>query len=150
MARTTPSLVKAIIRVPTNRQGVPTDLTPFITAGNYLVNKVCTVIPTGGITYTEEDLTIIETWLSAHFYAIDDARAERERISNLTKEIETKVDIGLSVTRYGQMAMRLDVNGGLAAMDNAMKKQEKPLPGARSPIKVGLKWIGTPPEEEGD
>lgn len=147
MARTNDTMVKAIIRVPANRQGVPTDLTPFIDAANHMVDAVCLVVPTGGTTYTEAMLTRIETWLAAHFYAVDDPRSQRDRISSLTKEIETKVDLGLDVTRYGQMAMRLDVNGGLAALNNAMKEQTKKLPGAGTNMVGGVKWLGTPFEE---
>jgi hypothetical protein len=143
VTRTNAILVGQIIKVKAG-----TDLTPFIDAANHLVDAVCLVVPVGGITYTEDQLTRIETWLAAHHYAILDPRSERERISTLTKQIETKVDLGLDVTRYGQMAMRLDVNGGLAAMNNAMKKQTKQLPSAGTTLVGGVKWLGTPFCEE--
>lgn len=137
--RTTADLVKGIIKTRITR-----DLSPFIDAANYMVTKVCAVIPTGGVDYTDEDLTLIETWLAAHFYAIDDPRNARERVSTLTQQIESKVDLGLDVTRYGQMAMRLDVNGKLAALNNAMKQQTSKLPGSGTSLVGGVKWLGTP------
>lgn len=137
--RTTSDLVEGVIEVEDD-----IDLDPFIDAANYLVTRVCAVIPINGYTYTTAELKLIETWLAAHFYAVREARPQRERISRLTFEAQSKVDIGLSVTHYGQTAMRLDINGGLAAMDNAMKKQEKPLPAAKRTIVGGVRWAGTP------
>lgn len=132
--RTTPELVAAIIEVDEDL-----DLNPFIDVANDLVTMVCAVIPTGGYDYTTDYLAKIETWLAAHFYAIEDPRSQRDRIGSLTQEIESKVDLGFDVTRYGQMAMRLDLNLGLAKLNNAVKDAK-----GTSRIVGGVKWLGTP------
>jgi len=87
------------------------------------VTEVCSLVEDsdGNLRYTSSRLELIERWLAAHFYCILDARSRRERISSLTYESQTKVDLGLDVTHYGQQAKRLDTAGGLAALDARMK-----------------------------
>lgn len=114
MPRTTDVLVKGVIEVDT--LAVP-DLTPFIVVANELVTEIC--VPAG---YADSRLELIETWLAAHFYAIRDPRLTSETVGPLSQSIESRVDLGLDVTRYGQMAKRLDTAGGLALLDERMKK----------------------------
>ncbi len=61
-------------------------------------------------------LTDIELWLSAHFVAIRDPRAESERIGDYTANYQGKTDMGLNASTYGQQAIALDYTGTLAAM----------------------------------
>lgn len=132
--RTTESKVKAIVDV------LPgTDVTPFLEAANTLVTEVCTKVEYG---YTLSRLTQIETWLAAHFYCIYDPRAFQEQAGPVQQTTQSKVDLGLNVTHYGQMAMRLDTSGALAGLDNALKKIEVKLPAVR---KLAGYWLGTPP-----
>lgn len=93
------------------------DLDPFIEPANMLVTDVCT---SSG--YSDAKLEIIERWLSAHFYAILRPRNFLEQVDTLREQIESKIDLGLNVTRYGQQAMRLDTAGNLAALNNKMKE----------------------------
>lgn len=109
MARTTAVLVGGIIEVDAN---IP--LTPFIEAANILVTQCCTELSED---YTEDQLEKIETWLAAHFYTVRDMRAERERAGSVEEKFQSKVDLGFSTSHYGQLAMRLDYQGGLASLD---------------------------------
>ena len=119
-------------------------LSPFKTAANLIVNRV--VVPAknadGSPYYTDEDeLAIIETWLAAHFYCIRDPRTQFEGVKSIMTRFQTKVDLGLSVTHYGQQAIRLDTSGNLASFDRSLQK---------GPIRrrISLHWLGTLPEEE--
>lgn len=126
MPRTTADEVRKIIEVDT----LITDLDPFISAANELVTEVCE--PLG---YTESRLTLIETWLAAHFYAIRDPRLSSEQAGPVGASYQSRLDLGLNVTHYGQQAMRLDTKGGLGKLENDIKKG-----GTR---KIGVYWLGT-------
>lgn len=102
---------------------VPAD--PAIETASALVDEVCaTVTLADGVTlrYDAVRLELIERWLACHFYCImlPINQTASARIG-VNKTIETKVDLGFNVTRYGQMAMRLDTAGGLAALDKLIK-----------------------------
>lgn len=89
------------------------DVSPFIESANMLVTDVCT-----NSGYSDAKLELIERWLSAHFYAIMRPRAFLEQADVIREQIESKVGLGLDVTRYGQQAKLLDTAGNLAALDN--------------------------------
>ena len=112
MARTTSEEVALIIEVDGS-----ISLTPFIEAANALVTEKCSTDD-----YDATRLELIERWLSAHFYAIRDARPTNERAGSVGASYQSKVDLGFDVTHYGQMAMRLDTAGGLAALNAEAKK----------------------------
>jgi len=118
--------VEAIIEV-----DATIDLTPFITASTAVVQKHCA---DANPLYTDDDLNLITTWLAAHFYAIRDPRALVEDLGKISMTIESKVDLGLDVTRYGQMAKILDWYGGLAALDEQIKKGGRRV--------IGITWLG--------
>ena len=87
------------------------DLTPFMTAANALVVEKCS-----NSGYTTDRLTLIETWLAAHFYACSiNVQPAAERIGALSINYQGRTDLGFDLTHYGQMAMRLDTAGSLAA-----------------------------------
>jgi len=130
--RTTDALVGGIIDVDDS-----ISLTPFIAAANSLVTERCTDLD---VDYTDAHLVVIETWLSAHFYTVRDMRASEERAGPVSERFQSKVDVGFSTSHYGQMAMRLDYQGGLARLDNKLKR------GGKSPR---LSWLGKEEEEMG-
>lgn len=88
------------------------DLTPFIDTAHYCILKAVT-----DSSYTDADKEIIERWLAAHFYAVRDPRAIKESAGSVTVTYQGKVGLGFDVTEYGQQAMRLDIKGGLAQMN---------------------------------
>lgn len=85
------------------------DLTPFINAANSLVNRLessdC------GAELSDDDLTQIELWLSAHYAAVTDpmlaVKVEKfENASNTYSRGSTDMS-GIMSTQYGQMANSL-------------------------------------------
>jgi hypothetical protein len=131
MPRTTPELVEGIIEIE-----VGADLTPFILFANELVTEFCE-----DVGYSEERKELIERWLSAHAYAIMDPRTSSENVG-IGVNFQSKVDLGLDVTHYGQQAKRLDTAGGLARLDQEMKKPAGTAAGG-GPIKVGIRHLNT-------
>jgi hypothetical protein len=130
--RTTANAVSEIVKVKSGD-----DLTPFIEAANSVVTKHCT-----DDAFTTAELELVERWLSAHFYLVYKPAGLIERAGPVSKQIESRVDLGFDVTRHGQMAMRLDWSGALSALNEQAKK------GAA--MSVGVDWLGTPVEEQED
>jgi len=121
MARTTSDAVEAIIDVQTGE-----DLTPFITIANELVTELLA---------GEHDATrleLIERWLSAHFYTVKDPRAEYEKAGEVAQRLQSKVDIGLRTSHYGQTAIILDTSGLLSSYSDGKVK-----------VIGGATWLGT-------
>ena len=118
MARTTSELVEAIIEV----DDTLGSLAPFIDAANILVTELCE--PTG---YSEERLTVIETWLAAHFYCSKDPRIQTQFADGVGQTVQNKVGLGLDGSTYGQMVKRLDTSGVLAKLDTDAQKGLKPV-----------------------
>lgn len=129
MIRTTPEEVARIIEVD---PAIP--LEPFILAASVLVDEV---EQNSSSTFDFDRLQLIETWLAAHFYAIRDPRYLSERAGSVGTTIESKVDLNLSVTRYGQMAMVLDTTGTLRRLSEVGRRRR------------GAFWLGNE-EDRGD
>ena len=131
MARTTTSNVVGIIEIDS---GI--SLTPFIEVANALVTEVCAAATDsdGDLVYDATRLELIERWLSAHFYHQRDPKASREEVDDVASTYRSIVEIGFNNTHYGQMAMRIDTNGGLARLNEAAK--------AGKSTTVSLSWLG--------
>ena len=85
--------------------------------------------------YSDDRLTLIETWLAAHCYTVRDMRAEMEKAGSVSERKQSKVDLGFDSSHYGQTAMRLDSQGGLAALNEKIKKGQAAA--------VGVTYLGT-------
>lgn len=131
MARTTVDNVEAIIDIDS---GI--SLTPFIEVANALVTEVCAsaVDSDGALVYDSTRLELIERWLAAHFYHIRDPKPSRDEVDEIQVTYRSIVKIGFNNTHYGQMAMRIDTNGGLARLDNSIA--------SGSSTTVSLSWLG--------
>ena len=133
MPRTTSQAVAALFQdFPTG--GDAPDLTPFIEGSNALVTELCAAH------YDATRLELIERWLAAHFYCVSDPAATFEGAEGVQASYESKVDLGLRITRYGQQAMFFDTGGYLAVINNAQLTQEVPLPAAGK--RVRFMWLG--------
>ena len=132
--RTTADLVRSIISdVP-----VTVDLTQYIVVANHTVDQNCL-----DSEYSDDTLELIERYLAAHYIAGDRRRTQQESVGSgavMEGLDRIKVDLGFDNTWYGQMAMRLDVDGNLAALNNTMKDIKKTLPSGS-----GVSWIGYDP-----
>jgi hypothetical protein len=130
--RTTAENVGKIIEVDTD---VSLDLEPFITAANELVTECCS-----DAGYTDARLELIERWLASHFYAIRDPRVSSEAAGVTSSYLGPSIGFNLKGTKEGQQALLLDTAGGLAALSDRLEKGQKKT-------MVGIKWLGTDPEE---
>lgn len=90
------------------------DTTPFITTANALINE--TLLEAG---YTEDYLTQIELYLSAHFVALRERQLTKEKLSEAEDTYGGKFGTGLDFTQYGQMVKVLDVSGILSKLGKA-------------------------------
>lgn len=123
---TTTELIEGIIQTQ-----VGFDLTPFINMATQIVTDVC-IYPTNP--YTPDKLTMIATWLAAHFYTIYDNQLARAKAGSVSVGYMYKIDYGFKNSMYGQQAMRLDNQGGLAGLDNVTN--------VRRTINAGIMWLG--------
>lgn len=126
MARTTSVLVAGIIEVDTTIA-----LDPFIFPANELVTEICV-----GVGYSDERLELIERYLAAHFYTLRDPRALNEKAGSVAATYQSKVDLNLATSHYGQHAMLLDTKGGLARLNAEMSKPRTQRTGS-------VTWVGT-------
>jgi len=126
--RTTAELVGGIIEV-----DAAIDLAPFILTANELVTEKC---DTAEADYSAERLELIERYLAAHFYTVRDPCAVSEHAGPVGATYQSQVGLFLSTSHYGQQAMLLDTNGGLAALNRDI---------ARPRIKrtASVTWLGT-------
>lgn len=134
MPRTTLDLLKKIIDVSSDETAEQA-----ITDANDLVTEVC-----GGAGYTDGRLESIERYLAAHFYTVYDPRAVSGGAGGASESYQSAVAVGFDSSHYGQMAMRLDTAGGLAAI-NAKAKATASGGGssaAASKVKLGYKFLG--------
>ena len=112
--RTTPPLVAEIIEVDED-----ISLDPFITTASALVDDVASADTNGDL--TSDRLELIERWLSAHFYAMRDPRFVFERAGPVSATYQSKIDLNLALTHYGQQAMVLDTTGALRALSSGKR-----------------------------
>ena len=132
MARTTDAEVGGVIEVDAS---IP--LAPFISIANELVTELCT--DSG---YTETRLTLIETWLAAHFYGIRDQQVSREQAGSVSVAFQFKIALHFNQTKQGQTAMLLDTAGNLAQLNKRIEDGEVP--------KIHMSWLGTDLDTEDD
>jgi hypothetical protein len=118
------------------------DLTPFIRSAHRLIVRFCEPFLNNGTAnaYTADDLTDIETWLAAHFYACLSRQTRSEQAGTVRADYESKVDLHLDVTIYGQQAMVLDPNGGLASWNNRIDSIRN--------ITAEVLWLGVDEDED--
>ena len=124
--RTTSTAVQKIIELDSSIIVDLADLDPFIEVASAIIDDVC--VPLG---YDATRLELIERWLSAHFYAIRDQRKQQEVAGSVSETFQTKVDLYLNVTIYGQQAQMIDTKGGLLRLNKGIS------------TRVLLFWAGT-------
>ncbi len=86
------------------------DLAPFIETASALVD---TVVAKASETLPSERLELIERYLAAHCYTLRKPRPTSETAGSVSISYQSKVDLNLATSHYGQMAMTLDTSGVL-------------------------------------
>ncbi len=119
--RTTAVAVSAIIEVDS-----AISLTPFIETASNLTDRVAAATSPPSATTLE----LIERYLSAHCYTLRDPRPVSERAGSVGETVQSRVDLGLKTSHYGQMAITLDSTGTLKTISD----------GKRS---ASVTWLGT-------
>lgn len=132
MARTTSGAVLAIIE-----EDTAVSTAPSIETANNMVTRIC---DTADSEYDDATLELIERWLSAHFYAIAKKISASEKAGSVGESFQYKLGLNLNVTMWGQQALAIDTEGGLAAASKAAET------GGR--VRPGVTWLGKPPEEQ--
>jgi len=117
-ARTSEELVKKLLEVDVSI----TDFDVFITMANELTTECCGDTSIG---YSTTRLELIERNLAAHFICMRDPRFASEKAGDVAVTYQHRIDLGFRQTVFGQAAMRLDTNGGLAALDIRTDKGKK-------------------------
>jgi len=131
--RTTADLLKGIVEVDSD-EFPDTALDPFIQAANVLVEEVC--VPSTPA-YTEDRLTMIETWLAGHFFAVRAKVIGSEGVAGISTGYSFSAGMYLASTPQGQAALSLDTNGGLA------RKQAQIVAGTLG-SKATASYLGVP------
>lgn len=83
--------------------------------------------------YTQTAMATMHVWLTAHFFEVDRQRMFEEEIGRAREKPETKVGLGLDLTRPGQQLRAMDVLGAIADLYDA----DRPRP-------AKMYWAGTP------
>ena len=105
--RCTDEEIEAIIEIDSSI----TDLTPFKTAANIIVDAK--LLDTD---LEESTLKEIERWLSAHFVTVRDTRSSKEQAGSVLQSFQYKVYLDLRTSMYGQAAMAVDTTGILKTL----------------------------------
>lgn len=116
MARTTPDLVKATLLQDYDLKRSP-DLTIFINAASLFVTRVGTCAANKGMPLTTDELQMLETLIAAHNYCCSDQPYTSKSTSSASGSFQGKTDKKLEGTKYGQLALDLDVSGCTTAYD---------------------------------
>ena len=134
--RTTRAQIAGIIEL--DAEIVPDDnaMEAFISIASEFVTECCTGTSGPTSSYSEARLELIERWLSAHFYTNRDPRLTNEKAGPVGGTFQSKVDLGFDTSHYGQTAMRLDTNGGLAEVNIGTKN-------GTNTNTIGVAWGGS-------
>lgn len=130
--RTDADEVKSILQLDYDTNRNPS-LTPYMTAASLIIDRVKVCASAKSKALTETELTILETWLSAHLYQQSDPGYSSRNTGGAGGSFLGQTGMGLDSTRYGQTAKLLDYSGCLTAI---LEKRE-----------VSFEWMGTPPDE---
>ena len=138
MARTTATAVKGILRL--GSQGGDYDdannpsLVPFIDSAALIVNRVVQCAARKNITLSDEELEMVERWLSAHMYAMSDRTYTNKSTGGASASFAGQTAMGFEATLYGQTAMRIDYSGCLTNFDKSKT--------------ASAQWLGKPPSQQ--
>ena len=86
------------------------DLSMFISVANVQVDAIATLGTLDAATLKE-----IEKWLAAHYVSLRDRQPTKITMGDTSHTYGGKTGMGLSYSRYGQMALVLDSTGTLAS-----------------------------------
>lgn len=118
MSRTTASAVESVLAAggDYDEERRPS-LMPFIDTAAAITSRVQQCAARKGKALTLEELELVERWLAAHAYAQSDKPYTSKSTEGASASFSGQTGMGLDSTLYGQMALRVDPSGCLAAID---------------------------------
>lgn len=125
--RTDPELVRKVLD-----GDEEDDYSPYILTASSIVDDIC--VDTSTYTYTDEKKELIERWLAAHFFTVQEGQVTVEQVASLREQYAFKIDLYLLNTKYGQVAIAIDTAGNLARYQAILA--------AGGPRPVGMTWLG--------
>lgn len=138
MPRTTSGLVIGILGRNYDsdpEDGLPPDLSPFMATATVIVDRVATCATAKGFTLSSTELELIERWLTAHFYCVNDPLYTSRSTQGASGSFQTgQVLEGFGATEYGRQAIAMDYSG---CLKNISLKQ-----------RASMSWLGKPPSEQ--
>ena len=138
VARTNPNAVQTLLRsgaADSDYDGV-SSLTPHIDTANVIVTRVNTCAVSKGITLSSTELELIERWLAAHSYVMSDQTYASKKTGERSAVFHGKTGMSLEATKYGQMALTLDISGCLKAISRGIRQE--------------VVWLGKAPSDQID
>jgi hypothetical protein len=136
MARTDATEVQGILGV--NYDG-SASLTRYINAAHAMVNWIANVCDTAGVNDADQ-LTLIETWLAAHYYQAMDPGYTSKSTGGASGSFKGQTGKYFEATDYGQRALELDLAGCL------LKKQQELMTGNKKSAR--MLWGGSTQTEQ--
>lgn len=95
--------------------GSTPDLSVYMDTAESMVDDLVECAAALGKTLTTSKLELIERWLSAHFYAVNDKPYQSKSTNKASASFVGQTGMYLESTLYGQMAVRLDPTGCLTS-----------------------------------
>lgn len=89
-------------------------LVPYIAAASSIVDRLVALAAERGLTITDEQATLVETWLAAHAHCMSDQTYSSRSTQGASGSFHGQTGMYLDATKYGQMAKMLDPTGLLA------------------------------------
>lgn len=105
-----------------------------IDLAHILTNRVETCDLANGSVLSEEELTVIEMNLAAHFYSFVDQQYLSKQTADASASFQGKTDLILDYSPWGQAAKLLDASGCLAKLEQQAETGRK---------RVKVLWLGT-------
>jgi hypothetical protein len=112
-----------------------------------VVDRVAVCALAKDVSYTAEELELIERWLAAHLYAVSDKPYASRSTLSASGSFAGQTGKGLEFTQYGQHAMLLDYAGCLIDLQN--QAAASPAPAWPEAVAGGA-WLGRPPSSQTD
>ena len=133
MPRTNSTAVKELLLSDYDTDTNPS-LDVFISTANVITTRVNTCATARSITLSSDELELIERWLAAHFYVMNDQTFSSKSTQGASASFHGQTGMNLDASKYGQSAKIVDYSGCLTAI--AERRTARAF------------WMGRPPSEQ--
>ena len=116
MSRTTTTLVQARLGDDYGSD-LSALLQPSVDAATITTDRIVVLAARKSLSLTSAELEMIERLLGCHYYQMSDPSYTSRSTSGASGSFRGQTTSGFEATLYGQMALRMDWTGSLAALD---------------------------------